>query len=80
MTECDTNRMYRPSRSSPAASIASPANSVSRNIASSRWAGSMPASVDPAASAAALVGAMIMSRVLDVRPPAIGPATLAYRP
>ena len=35
---------------------------------------------EPAASAAALVVVMTISRVLALSPPAIGPAKLAYRP
>src|SRR5262249_32387819 len=39
-----------------------------------------PASADPAASAAAVVVVMTISRVLAVSPPVIGPAMAAYRP
>ena len=45
-----------------------------------RSASSTPDSVEPAASAAALVVVMTISRVFDVNPPAIGPKPLAYRP
>ena len=60
--------------------MAAPAMRVSQSIASERsspWKGAM---ADPAASAAALVVVITMSRVELVRPPATGPAKEAYRP
>ena len=77
ITECETNRVYRPSRSSPATTISTPAIRVSRNRAAGRWSAGTAATADPAASAAALVVVITIRRVLAVRPPAVGPAKLA---
>ena len=57
-----------------------PANAVSMNSASVRFAGSTGARAEPAASAAALVVVITISRVLLVSPPAIGATRLAYSP
>src|SRR4051812_32265094 len=57
-----------------------PATRVSQTTAAERRSAGVAANADPAASAAALVGVTTMSHVLDVRPPPIGPAKLAYRP
>ena len=53
---------------------------VRRNRAPARSAGSTPESAEPAASAAAVVVVMTISRVLAESPPAIGPKIAAYRP
>ena len=80
ITECDTNRTYRPRRRIEATTIRAPANSVSSRRAALRsWAGT-PASTEPAAKAAALVVVTTIRRVLEKRPPAIGPTRLAYNP
>src|SRR5215207_1849715 len=60
--------------------MATPAMIVTRTRAWGRSAGSTPPRADPAASAAAEVVVITMSRVLDVSPPATGPAKLAYGP
>jgi hypothetical protein len=60
--------------------MTAPATNVSITIAGSRSAAGRPPTAEPAASAAALVVVMTMRRVLEVNPPAIGPAKLAYRP
>ncbi len=57
--------------------ITPPAIRVSHSIASERSLASTPESVEPAARAAALVVVITMSRVLEVSPPAIGPANEA---
>src|ERR1700712_15293 len=80
ITECETNRVYRPSRASPAPSMRSPAISVSSVIAPARCAGATEDRADPAARAAALVVVTTIRRVLEVRPPATRPAALAYSP
>ena len=80
ITEWLTNRVNRPSRSSPAAIIAAPAMSVRRNSAAGRSSGLRFSTADPAASAAALVVVITISLVLALSPPATGPAKLAYRP
>ena len=80
MTDCDTNRVYRPSLRIPATIIATPAMSVSRNNACGRSAGARPESAEPAASAAALVVVTTISWVLLVSPPISGPANEAYNP
>ena len=80
ITEKLTKRVNRPRRSRPAAIITAPAISVSRNSAAGRSSGLKFSTADPAASAAALVVVMTMSLVLAVRPPATGPAKLAYKP
>ena len=72
ITEWLTKRVKRPSRSSPAATIAAPAMSVSRNSAPGRSSGLRSSSAEPAASAAALVVVITISLVLAVRPPATG--------
>ena len=77
ITEWLTKRVKRPRRSSPAATIAAPAMSVSRNSAAGRSSGLRSSSADPAASAAALVVVITISLVLALSPPAIGPAKLA---
>jgi len=80
ITECDTNRVVRPSFASPAASIAMPARRVSRARASARSSGGVPSTAAPAASAAAEVVVMTISFVLEVSPPTTGPANAAYKP
>jgi hypothetical protein len=77
ITENETNRVNRPRRRRPAASITAPASTVSMNSASGRSAALKPSTADPAASAAAVVVVITISRVLAVSPPAIGPAKLA---
>ncbi len=77
ITEWETNRVKRPRRSSPATIITAPATRVSHTNASSRSADATPARADPAASAAALVVVITMSRVLADSPPAIGATKLA---
>ncbi len=57
--------------------MSTPARMVRRKSASVRSAGSKPCRADPAASAAALVVVMTINRVLELRPPKIGPAKLA---
>ena len=54
-----------------------PAIIVSRKRAAGRWSDGTRATADPAANAAALVVVITISRVLAVRPPAVGPAKLA---
>ncbi len=54
-----------------------PAITVSMNSVAGRSAALKPRTADPAASAAAEVVVITISRVLAVRPPAIGPAKLA---
>src|ERR1700678_1736182 len=80
ITECDTNRVYRPTPTSPAATSAAPTMRASSNSAPGRWSAGTPCSAEPAASAAADVVGITISRVLELRPPAIGPAKAAYRP
>ena len=80
ITEYETNRVYRPRRTTPAATRAAPARSTSRAMAPGRWAGATPCRAEPAASAAADVVVMTMSRVCELSPPAIGPAKPAYSP
>src|SRR5580658_3966528 len=80
ITEYDTNRVYRPSPASPAATSTTPAISASSSSASGRWASGTPRSAEPAASDAADVVVITISRVLEVSPPATGPAKPAYRP
>ena len=77
ITESETNRVYLPSRRTPAASIAAPARIVSRKSASARSAAGTSAIADPAASAAAEVVVITISFVLEVRPPLTGPANAA---
>jgi hypothetical protein len=77
ITECDTNRAYRPRRARPAAAIRRPAMSVSRKRAAGRSSAENPATAEPAASAAADVVVITMSRVPLVSPPTVRPATLA---
>ncbi len=48
--------------------------------AAGRWSWGSPATAEPAASEAAPVVVITISRVLDVRRPPIDPADLAYRP
>src|SRR3954453_1438743 len=53
---------------------------VSRDKALDRLASGTAATAEPAARAGALVVVMTINRLLDVRPPPIGPKMLAYRP
>ena len=69
ITDCETKRVYRPSRKMPASSIAIPATIVSRNSAPGRSAELTPDSADPAASAAAPVVVTTMRWVLLDTPP-----------
>ena len=80
ITECDTNRVYRPSRRSAATIMMAPASSVSRISAEDLSASGTSASAEPAASADALVVVITMSLVLVCMPPNTGPTRLAYRP
>ncbi len=64
----------------PASTIATPAISVSTSSAAGRSALLTFATAEPAASDAAVVVVMTIRRVLAERPPAIGPAKLAYSP
>src|SRR5215213_7254532 len=57
-----------------------PAMTVTRNSADGRSAGGTDATALPPASAAALVVAINIRRVLAVAPPTIGPTALAYSP
>jgi len=80
ITEYETNRVYRPRRARPAPTSAAPARITSSAIAPGRWSGGTPASAEPAASAAADVVVMTISRVCELSPPAMGPAKPAYSP
>src|SRR3984885_778504 len=80
ITEYDTNRVYRPTPASPPATRTTPTRRASSNSASGRWSAGTPCSAEPAASAAAEVVVITIRRVLELRPPAIGPAKAAYRP
>ena len=80
ITEYETNRVYRPSRATPAATSTTPVRMTSRATAAGRWAGGTLCRAEPAASAAADVVVMTISRVCELRPPAIGPAKPAYSP
>jgi hypothetical protein len=77
ITEFGTNLVYRPNRATPAAIMSAPASTVRRNSARGRSASATVVTAEPAASAAALVVVITMSRVLEVSPPPIGPKTLA---
>src|SRR3984957_1371532 len=80
ITECDTNRVYRPTLTSPPATSTTPTMRASSSSAPGRWSAGTPCSAEPAASAAAEVVVITISRVLEERPPVIGPAKAAYRP
>ncbi len=80
ITEYETNRVYRPRCTMPAATSTMPTMITSSGIAAGRSFGGTPCNAEPAASAAADVVVITIRRVLELRPPAIGPAKLAYRP
>ena len=80
ITEYETNRVYRPRRAMPAATSTMPTMITSSGIAAGRSSGGTPCNAEPAASAAADVVVITIRRVLELRPPATGPAKLAYRP
>ena len=77
MTEWGTNLVYRPSFAIAARTMSAPAIMVSRNRARGRSSSGTAATAEPAARAAALVVVMTIRRVLDVKPPPIGPKMLA---
>ena len=77
ITDTETNRVKRPSLKMPAAIMNAPASTASTNNASERCYEAIELSVDPAASADAVVVVMTIRRVLAARPPPIGPAMLA---
>src|SRR6202046_3796789 len=80
ITEYDTNRVYRPTPTSPATTSTTPTKRASNSSDAGRWSAGTPCSAEPAASAAAEVVVITIRRVLELRPPAIGPAKAAYRP
>ena len=77
ITEWETKRVKRPSLRTPASTMRAPASITNMNNEAARSSGDNVASDEPAARAAAVVVDITISRVLDVRPPATGPAKLA---
>src|SRR5450631_3957703 len=64
----------------PAAASSTPTRIARRATASGRRSAGMACSAEPAASAAAEVVVITIIRVCELRPPAMRPEKLAYRP
>ena len=77
ITEYETKRVNFPNRSRPNIACKAPINTTMRNRAVSRASPCRPPRACPAESEAALVVTMIISRVLEMMPPAIGPTMQA---
>ena len=80
ITEYETNLVYRPRRTIPAATRAIPARITSSDTACGRWAAGTLCNAEPAARPAADVVVITIIRVLELSPPTTGPAKPAYRP
>ncbi|TYQ03113.1 UNVERIFIED_ORG: hypothetical protein FNL38_105263 [Nocardia globerula] len=77
ITECETKRVYLPSRKTAATIITPPATRVSITRAADRSSSGISVRADPAASAEALVVVTTIRRVLVDNPPNTRPAMLA---